>query len=100
MITKDGRFAYTTNAGSGTISGYSVGHDGSIQLLDADGVTGVTGQGSAPIDMALSQNGRYLYTLNSGTQTIGLFRVRMDGSLKDIGQVQGLPSGANGLAAR
>ncbi len=59
VVTNDGRFAYTTNAGSGSISGFLVGPDSSLLLLDADGRTGDTGEGSAPIDMALSGNNRF-----------------------------------------
>jgi len=98
VITNDGRFAYTTNAGSGTVSGYRIDFDGTITLLDTDGVTGNTGNG--PIDMALSNNGRFLYTLNSGEDTISAFKVHADGSLSPLPGASGLPAGANGLAAR
>ena len=99
-ITDDGRFAYTTNAGSGTISGYAI-HHGALALLDADGVTGNVGGGSAPIDMALSRGSRFLYTLASGTHAIAGFRVGNDGSLTSLtGGASGLPGAANGLAAR
>lgn len=101
VVTNDGRFAYTTNAGTGSISGYLVGQDGSLELLDADGRTGVTGAGSAPIDMALSGNSGFLYALNSGNGTISAFAVSLkDGSLKSIAGVGSLPGSANGLAAR
>ena len=33
-ITNDGRFAYVTNFGDGTISSYAIGGDGSIELLE------------------------------------------------------------------
>jgi 6-phosphogluconolactonase (cycloisomerase 2 family) len=98
VVTGNGRFAYTTNTGSGSISGYGVSHDGELSLLDADGRTGVTGPG--PIDMALSRNSRFLYSLNSGDNTITGFRVEGDGSLSPIGGMAGLPGGATGLAAR
>jgi 6-phosphogluconolactonase len=97
VVTKNGRFTYTTNTGSASISGYRVGRGGELSLLDADGRTGVTGPG--PIDMALSRNSRLLYSLNSGDNTISAFRVGGDGSLSPIGQVGGLPAGATGLAA-
>jgi len=99
-VTNDGRFAYSTNGGSGTVSGFRVGFDGMLTLLDADGVTANTGAGSVPLDMDLSDNGRFLYTLNSGTGTIGAFRVNADGSLLAVPFAPGLPAGANGLAAR
>ena len=99
--TLDGRHAYVTNTASGTISGYSVRPDGSLELLDADGVTGSTGgPGSGPIDLALSDDGRFLYDLRGGNGSIGVFRVRADGSLVSVPGVTGLPLGANGLAAR
>jgi 6-phosphogluconolactonase len=96
-VTKNGRFAYTTNTGSGSISGYEVGRNGELSLLDADGRTGVTGPG--PIDMALSGNSRFLYSLNSGDGTISGFRVGGDGSLSPTSGATGLPGGATGLAA-
>jgi len=98
VVTNDGRFAYTTNAASGTVSGYRIAFDGTITLLDVDGVTGNTGNGD--IDMALSNNGRFLFTLNSGDDTISAFRVHADGSLSPLPGASGLPTGANGLAAR
>jgi 6-phosphogluconolactonase len=98
VVTKNGRFAYTTNTGSASISGYRVGLDGALALLDADGVTGSTGPG--PIDMALTRSSRALYSLNSGDGTISGFRVGADGSLTSIVGASGLSAAATGLAAR
>jgi 6-phosphogluconolactonase (cycloisomerase 2 family) len=102
IVTKGGRFAYDTNTGSGSISGFRIGFDGAISLLDADGRTGVTGDGTGPLDMALSINGQYLYTLNGGNETISAFRVDGKGSLTLIvaDAAVGLPDRSNGLAAR
>ena len=36
------RFAYATNNVSNTITGYRVGFDGSLELLDPDGVTALS----------------------------------------------------------
>lgn len=100
VISNDGRFAYTTNTGSGSISGYRIAKDGSLTLRDTDGRTGVTGDGSGPLDMSLSRDGRYLYTLNSGSNSIGAFGVAKDGGLTALPGFSGLPVSANGLAAR
>ena len=100
VITRNGRFAYTTNTGSGSVSGYRIGRDGSLSLLDPDGRSGVTGAGSAPIDMALSRNSRFLYTLNSGNNTLSAFRVGAKGTLHVIPGVSDLPLAANGLVAQ
>ncbi len=98
ISSRDGRFIYTANAGSGSISGYRVGHDGSLELLDPDGRTGVTGDGSHPVDMAQSRDGRFLYALANGNGTLNAFRVRPDGSLQPVMVVSGIPTSAAGLA--
>lgn len=67
MATGNGRFAYTTNTRSDTVTGLSVG--------------------------------RYLYVLDGGDDAISVYRVRADGSLRDLQSVEGLPESANGLAA-
>jgi 6-phosphogluconolactonase (cycloisomerase 2 family) len=97
--TPDGRFVYVTNTGSGSITGYSIGFDGRIELLDDDGRTGITGEGSAPIDVVVTDNGRYLYNLNSGAHTITSFRIQPDGSLTPLSATD-VPVAANGLASR
>lgn len=97
VVTRDGRFAYTANAHSGTISGLAVSADGAFGLLDPDGATATVGGGN--IDLALSGNGRYLYQLNGGG-TISAFRTQADGHLAPLGVVDGLPAGVAGLAAR
>jgi 6-phosphogluconolactonase len=47
-VTEDDHFAYTINAGTGTISSYSISTDGTLSLLNA--VAASTGAGSAPTD--------------------------------------------------
>jgi len=97
-ITPNQRYAYTTNTGSASVSGYAIGADGSLTLLNPDGVTGVTGAG--PIDMDITRSSRLLYTLNAAGQSISAFQVGEDGSLTPIGEFTGLPAGSNGLVVR
>jgi 6-phosphogluconolactonase len=99
VVTRNNRYAYTTNTGSGTVSGYRVARDGKLRLLDADGRTAVTGAGSAPTDAALTQNSRFLYVLNSAIGTVSGFRVEANGSLWPVGTIGALPAGVTGLAA-
>lgn len=100
VVTRNGKFTYTSNTGTGNISGYTVKHDGSIVLFNDGGNTASTGTGSKPIDMALSISSRYLYCLNSGNQTISVFKVNNhNGKLHPVQTVSGLPMGAAGLAA-
>jgi len=96
VTTDNGKFANTTNTGSGNISAYGVGHDGSLTLLDG-GVSALTEAG--PTDLALSESSHGLFVLNSGAHTIGAYRVGGDGGLAPVGVVGGLPGGATGLAA-
>jgi 6-phosphogluconolactonase len=98
VVTGNGKFAYTTNTGSNSISGYAVARSGALTLLDGDGVTASTGAG--PIDMALSRGSAFLYSLDGGGQGISAFDVEKDGSLTPLPGVTGLPAGVNGLVAR
>jgi 6-phosphogluconolactonase len=100
VVSNDGRFAYTTNTGSGTVSGYAISFGGRLKLLDRKGRTGRTGRNSAPIDMSLSNDGHNLYTLNSGNASISVFSVKRDGRLVRMHAQWNLPATANGLAAR
>jgi len=97
VVTKNGKFGYTANAQGGSISGFAIAPDGSIALIDADGRTAVVGPGN--IDLALSDNSRYLYELN-GNRSISGFRIEADGHLNAVNNVAGLPASTVGLAAR
>ncbi len=99
-VSRNGRYAYSTNGGSGSVTGVRIGHDGSLHLLDADGRTGVTGPGSVPLDAAFSLGGRYLYVLSSGLHEVSVFRFGPDGSLTPLPGASGLPATANGMAVR
>lgn len=99
-ITKNGRFAYTTNTGTSNISGYRIGFNGRLILFNDGGNTASTGSGSHPIDMVISRNSRYLYALSAVTNTISIFRIdNGHGGLKKVGMITGLPAGGAGLAA-
>ncbi len=98
IASHNGRFVYTANAGSGSLSGFRVEHDGSLELLSADGRTAVTGDGSHPVDMAQSHDGRFLYNLANGNGTLHGFRVSEKGSLEPVTVLSGIPTSAAGLA--
>ena len=100
VITDNQAYAYTSNTGSGSISGYGVSYDGKLQLLNSSGINGTTGAGSKPIDLALSRHSRFLYSLNSGNGSISGFSINADGSLLTLTPITGIPTGANGLAAK
>jgi 6-phosphogluconolactonase len=98
--TQDARFAYTTNTGSGSVSGFAVNRrTGTLTLLDADGVTADTGAGSMPID-ADTVGDHLLYVLTPGVGQVQGFQIGRDGSLTPVASAGGLPASAAGLLAK
>ncbi|CEJ92807.1 hypothetical protein VHEMI08437 [[Torrubiella] hemipterigena] len=103
VVTKDGKYAYTANFVSGSISSYALSADGSAKLINGQAAL-PGGQGSQPVDLVLSHDGRYLYNLLRGSGAVAGFEIQGDGSLKQVGDLagkgMGLPAadGASGLA--
>jgi 6-phosphogluconolactonase (cycloisomerase 2 family) len=98
VVTKDGRFAYVTNFGDGTISSYEIGDDGSLELRNA--VAGATREGEKGIrDEAITRDGRYLYAIDADAQKVFGWVIGTDGELTSIGGVGGVPATVAGLAA-
>jgi 6-phosphogluconolactonase len=98
VITNNGRYAYTSNTGSSSISSYRLRANGALTLLES--VAATTDPGSTPIDMALSRGSRYLYVLNDATGTIDGYRVERDGGLSAVANAGGLPPNSQGIAAK
>jgi 6-phosphogluconolactonase (cycloisomerase 2 family) len=97
VITTNGRFGYVSNAGTGNISGFALDEDGTASLLNADGVTAVTG--GNPTDMSLSQDGRLLYVRVQARNEIVILSLEQDGALTTLPFAAAIPAGAGGLAA-
>lgn len=100
VVTPDGRSVYTSNPGSGTISGFSFGANGALTPIAAT-VLATLPSGSANLDVAVSADGKFLYTLDSGTGSVSILGINSDGTLNILGDVGGLAptSGYNGIAA-
>jgi 6-phosphogluconolactonase (cycloisomerase 2 family) len=97
-VTKDGRFAFVTNFGDGTISSYAIGDDGSLDLRDA--VAGSARLGEKGIrDEAITRDGRYLYAIDADAQKVFGWTVGSEGELASIGAFGGVPETVAGLAA-
>ena len=71
---------YAANAGSNSITAFN-DHRGQLTITDA--VAATTGAG--PIDMASSQNGRFIYQLTGGSGQVNEYVRGADGSLTMIG---------------
>ena len=80
-IVRDGRYFYASNAGSGSVSGYSVGSSGGLTAH------GNTGTDAGTVDAATAGNGRFLYVQTGGSGVVDEFAVGHGGSLTPIGSV-------------
>ena len=100
VATPDGRWVYTSNPGSGTISGFAISESGALSPLTGT-VVGTNPAGSINLDIAVSVDSKFLYTLDSGTGTISVFGINQDGSLNNLGETGHLSAdaGFNGIAA-
>lgn len=99
-IPRNGRFAYTTNTGSSSISGYRLDGRGKLTILDADGVTGRLREGASPIDFDFNTSGKLLFVLDSGNDEVVSFYRDHRGGLHLLPGSLKLPDGAAGLIAR
>jgi 6-phosphogluconolactonase len=95
-LTADGKFGFTSNTGSGTLSAYQIAGNGTLNLESAVAASIVPGN---PIDSSLSSNGAFLYVEDSSQGRIVIFHVT-GASLKQIGSVTGLPTTLQGIAAQ
>jgi 6-phosphogluconolactonase len=100
-ITPDGTKVYVSNSGSDNVSGFNIGKDGTLTPIGGT-VVGNNPSGSHNVDIAVSADGKFVYTINSQSGNIGVFAInQQDGSLTSLGQAGDLPKsvGFNGIAA-
>jgi 6-phosphogluconolactonase (cycloisomerase 2 family) len=100
VATPDGRWVYTSNPGSGTISGFAVSSTGALTPL-AGTIVGTNPNGSTNLDITVSADSKFLYTVDSGSGTISIFGINQDGSLNNLGEGGEFSANAgfNGIAA-
>ena len=99
-IAPDGKFVYTSNSASGTISGFAIGKGGALTPIGST-VLATNPPGSANLDITISGDGKFLYALDAGTGAISIFAIQNNGTLNPLTEVEGLPAAAgfNGIAA-
>lgn len=91
-------WAYATNTGSNTVSGYFISAAGALVPLNGDGKTATTGP--TPTDCVFGRDTRLLFVLNSGAASISSYRIAPGGALNSIGTFGTLPPiSVAGLAA-
>jgi len=96
--TPNGRFAFTGNAGSGSVSVFSIDHAGRLAELGSTPI----GATAHTTDLAVSANSKLLFALDGGTGTINGFRVGSDGGLTALPAMpsSSLLTAATGLLVR
>lgn len=101
-IASNGKYLFTDNTGSGTISGFMPSHTGQLSPVTANSIVGTTGPGTLPLDIGISHDGRFVYSLETGAGKIGIFRVNNNGTLTSLGTGGVYPavSGFQGIAVR
>ncbi len=64
-------------------------------------VVGTNPNGATNLDIAISADSKFLYSLDSKIGMISVFGIQSDGTLSNLGTVGGLPQnvGFNGIAA-
>lgn len=92
-VTSNGRTAFVTNTNVGSISSYRISEGGQLTLLQARAAR----NGGLPIDVDLSRDNRFLYTLNFSSGKIEVYRVLTGGRLSGVIQEVAAPNGGNGL---
>jgi hypothetical protein len=95
-VTPDGRYAFSANAASSTVSSFRIARSGALTLLNAQAAVMA---GAGALDMAVSPDGNQLHVFGSRTPQ-SLFTYAIDeGTLTLLGTSVGPVSGAAGLAA-
>jgi 6-phosphogluconolactonase (cycloisomerase 2 family) len=98
VVTTDGRFAYVTNFGDGTISSYEIAADGGLMLREA--VAASTRLGEKGVrDEAIARDGRHLYAIDADSRQLFGWEIGAGGELSLVGAIDGLPETVAGLAA-
>jgi 6-phosphogluconolactonase len=91
-ITHDGRFLFTVNTASSSISRFQVLSDGSLSLLGSTALKNATGL--RPFDARLDPHGSYLYVVDGGAAAVSALAVSGGGLSELSASPFALPAGA------
>jgi 6-phosphogluconolactonase (cycloisomerase 2 family) len=88
-VVRAGQYLYTSNAASGSLSGYSAGRSGGLTAL------GNTATDAGTVDAASAAGGQFVYVQTGKAGIVDEFAVGAGGALTSIGSVT-VPGGAGG----
>src|ERR1700722_9452644 len=89
-ITPNGAFVYASNAGSSNISGFSIGQSGALTALTTSSVVASNPEHATNLDITVSGDGKFVYSLNAAVGTVGVFAIQSNGTLTEVEEVPGL----------
>jgi 6-phosphogluconolactonase len=92
-ISHDGRYLFTVNTASTTISSYQIQADGSLSLIGSTGFSSGS-SGVRPFDARLDPSGKDLYVVDAGIGKVTTFAVNGGGLTELTQSPSGLPAGA------
>ncbi|MFD8383151.1 lactonase family protein [Streptomyces sp. NPDC059679] len=103
-LERAGDFFYGGNTGNSTVTGYRTDRHGRLALTNDVGVaTPPSAQSQGVIDLAVTEDEKFLYVQNAVSGTVDGFRIGRNGSLTKVTTATGLPafaeSGMEGIAA-
>jgi 6-phosphogluconolactonase (cycloisomerase 2 family) len=103
-LERAGNYFYGGNTGNSTVTGYRMDKQGRLALTNDVGVaTPPSAKSQGVIDLAVTEDEKFVYVQNALSGTVDGFRVEKNGSLTKVTTVEGLPmfdeSGMEGIAA-
>jgi 6-phosphogluconolactonase (cycloisomerase 2 family) len=103
-LERAGDFFYGGNTGNSTVTGYRTDRHGRLALTNEVGIaTPPSAMSQGVIDLAVTQDEKFLYVQNGTSGTVDGFRIGRNGSLTKVTTATGLPpfaeSGMEGIAA-
>jgi 6-phosphogluconolactonase (cycloisomerase 2 family) len=103
-LVRAGNYFYGGNTGNSTVTGYRMDKHGKLSLTNEVGIaTPPSANSQGVIDLAVTEDERFVYVQNAVSGTVDGFRVEADGSLTKVTTAKDLPvfdeSGMEGIAA-
>ncbi|QOV41584.1 beta-propeller fold lactonase family protein [Streptomyces ferrugineus] len=103
-LERAGNYFYGGNTGNSTVSGYVMDKHGKLSLTNDVGIaTPPSANSQGVIDLAVTEDEKFVYVQNAVSGTVDGFRVESDGALTKVTTAEDLPvfgeSGMEGIAA-
>lgn len=103
-LERAGNFFYGGNTGNSTVTGYRMDKRGKLALTNDVGIaTPPSADSQGVIDLAVTEDEKFVYVQNAVSGTVDGFRVESNGALTKVTTAEGLPafgeSGMEGIAA-